>query len=61
MKKELKWLQWLEKVIQEEIDFNKWKTEKNENRFTNGVVEGLAIARNRVEVAIKLSKKREIK
>jgi hypothetical protein len=53
MKKRIQWLKWLERVIQEEIDRNK---EKTNDRFVNGVIEGLAMAKNRVEVAIKLSK-----
>ena len=52
MEKEIEWLEWLEKTIQEEIDFNIEKTSVFKDRFVNGVIEGLAMARNRVEVAI---------
>ena len=54
MEKELEWLEWLEKTIQEEIDIRK---HNSDSRFTSGVIEGLAIARNRVSVAIQQLKK----
>ena len=54
MEKELEWLEWLEKTIQEEIDIRK---HNSDSRFTSGVIEGLAMARNRVEVAIQQLKK----
>ena len=57
MEKELEWLEWLEKTIQDEIELNKEKTSVFKDRFVNGVIEGLAMARNRVEVAIQQLKK----
>jgi hypothetical protein len=57
MEKELEWLEWLEKTIQDEIELNKEKTTVFKDRFVNGVIEGLAMARNRVEVAIQQLKK----